>query len=155
MENIIFRKMLVGEETEANILIEKVFNEFVAPGYSERGISEFKKYVTSNSLLSREKDGNFFIIAVHDKKFIGIIEIRNLNHISLFFVDKKHQEKGIGRILMKKAIDKCQAIDINIKTFSVNSSPYAKKVYEKLGFKQIQEEQSKNGLRFIPMSLIM
>lgn len=35
--------------------------------------------------------------------------------------------------------------------YTVNSSPYAKGVYEHLGFETIGDEQCINGLRFFPM----
>lgn len=155
MGNIILRKMFDGEESTVTALIEEVFNEFIAPEYSEEGINEFKKYIKPNSLLSRKENGSIFIVAIDKEKIIGMVEIRDLNHISLFFVDKKYHGNGIGGILTKRAIEECQSIYPNIKTFSVNSSPYAKKIYERLGFNQILEEQIKSGLRFIPMELLL
>ncbi len=155
MKNIIFRKMFKGEESTVNTLIEKGFNEFIGPEYSKEGIQEFKKYVNPNSLLSRKENGSIFIVAVDEKNIIGMVEIRNLTHVSLFFVDKKYHGNGIGGALTKRAIEECKSINPNIKTFTVNSSPYAKKIYEKLGFEQTQGEQMKSGLRFIPMALTL
>ena len=155
MENIILRKMFDGEENTVSTLIEEVFNEFIAPEYSEEGINKFKNHFELNSLLSRKENGSIFTVAVDKEKIIGIVEIRDLNHISLFFVNKKYHGNGIGGILIKRAIKESQNIYPNIKTFTVNSSSYAKKVYEKLGFNQTQEEQIKNGLRFIPMELLL
>ena len=155
MKDIILRKMFDGEENTVSTLIEEVFNEFIAPEYSEEGINKFKNHIELNSLLFRKENGSIFTVAVDKEKIIGIVEIRDLNHISLFFVNKKYHGNGIGGILIKSAIKESQSIYPNIKTFTVNSSSYAKKVYEKLGFNQTQEEQIKNGLCFIPMELLL
>lgn len=155
MKDIILRKMFDGEENAVSTLIEEVFNEFIAPEDSEEGINKFKNHFELKSLISRKENGSIFTVAVDKEKIIGIVEIRDLNHISLFFVNKKYHGNGIGGILIKRAIEECQSMYPNIKKFTVNSSSYAKKIYEKLGFNQTQEEQIKNGLRFIPMELLL
>lgn len=155
MRSITLRKMFNGEENVISTLIAEVFDEFIALGYSAEGINEFKKYIDPKFILFRKENGNIFIVAVDEDKIIGVIEMRDLSHISLFFVDKKYHGKGIGKTLIERMIEKCKSIDPSIKVVSVNSSPYAVKIYEKLGFKQIKEEQIKNGLRFVPMELLL
>lgn len=56
------------------------------------------------------------------------------------------QGKKIGR----KLFDYVKARN-DKKIFTVNSSPFAKPIYNHFGFKDIKEEQCVNGLRFIPM----
>ena len=41
--------------------------------------------------------------------------------------------------------------DKSLTQITVNSSPYAVKVYERLGFMKTGEQQEKNGILFIPM----
>lgn len=41
--------------------------------------------------------------------------------------------------------------DFEKQVFTVNSSPYAVKIYEHLGFRATDSEQTVNGLRFTPM----
>ncbi|MDY3031476.1 MAG: GNAT family N-acetyltransferase [Clostridia bacterium] len=72
--------------------------------------------------------------------------IRSKNHISLFFVDEKHHRQGIGRKLFE-----IMQRDYDTKEFTVNSSPYAVKAYEHLGFECVDTEQTVNGIRCIPM----
>ena len=64
----------------------------------------------------------------------------------MFFVDGKHHKKEIGKKLFLRACE------LNTSGFyTVNSSPFAKEVYEHLGFVSTSEEQSVNGLKFFPM----
>ncbi len=39
----------------------------------------------------------------------------------------------------------------NVEKITVNSSPYAEKIYGRLGFNKVMELQEKNGIKFIPM----
>lgn len=41
----------------------------------------------------------------------------------------------------------------DMRKISVNSSPNAVTAYQKIGFKDIEEEKIVNGIRFLPMEL--
>ena len=148
-----YRFMQPGEETEVCNLISRVFDELVAPGYSQRGVQEFLNYANPVSLLNRSQVNHFVLVAAAQDKIIGMIEIRNNNHISLLFVDKQFHRRGIGRALWQRALEICRQREADLSEFSVNSSPYAVPVYEKLGFRQKGFKQIKNGICFIPMRL--
>lgn len=68
------------------------------------------------------------------------------NHIALFFVDGKYQERGIGRQLFGAVRAKHP-----LAKMTVHSSPYAVPIYHKLGFRDTDTEQVVNDLRFTPM----
>ena len=144
--------MQSGEETKINKLIVNVFDKFVAKDYSDEGISEFLKYVKPESLLKRSGN-NFILIAETQGEIVGTIEIRNNNHISLLFVDKDFQKKGIGRELFRKALEICTINKPDLSEISVNSSVYAVPIYEKLDFKQNGAKQINKGIISIPMTL--
>lgn len=79
-------------------------------------------------------------------QLVGTLCMREPQHIGGFFVKADYHRKGIGRALfetMRRDYDKQE--------FTDNSSPYAVKVYEHLGFKANDNEQVVNGLRFTPM----
>ena len=81
----------------------------------------------------------------------GIIATnRKKKHISLFFVDKGSQGKGIGKKLMSVIMK-----DNENSYITVNSSRYGVLIYEKLGFVKMEEEKEQNGLKFTPMKLIL
>lgn len=63
-------------------------------------------------------------------------------------MDGKYHRRGIGRKLFEKVLE-----ENNKDYFTVNSSPYAKEVYEHLGFECNDNIQCVNGLKFYPMTM--
>ena len=59
---ITYREIFQGEEESVCELIIYCFNEFVAPGYSEEGITEFSRYVTPKSTLDRLAKNHFVLL---------------------------------------------------------------------------------------------
>lgn len=136
------RKITPKEQREALNLVWRVFLKFEAPDYTEKGIQEFKKSIDDESFIKALDIYGAF----ENHELLGVIATRNLNHIALLFVEGIHHKKGVGKALYKYVCDKN-----NSNFFTVNSSPYAKIVYEKLGFKYVNSEQIVNGIRFYPM----
>jgi ribosomal protein S18 acetylase RimI-like enzyme len=92
---------------------------------------------------------------MNDNDIAGVIEVRDYNHISLFFVKKEYQNRGVGKKLTELAITKCREHQPAATYIDVNSSPYAVHIYEKMGFVKQSEEQIKNGIRFTPLKLTL
>ena len=128
------------------------FSEFVAPDYKSEGVVEFSKYVSPQLMRRRLANNHFVLLATDEEYFMGIIEVRNYNHISLLFVKKKYQGQGIAKGLLEMAINKCREYNVNLELIEVNSSPFAVGIYEKLGFVKVNAEQVKNGIRFTSMT---
>lgn len=148
-----YLKMKPGEETDVIDVVTSTFNEFVAPGFSEQGISEFFKYANTEALAKRALSNHFTIVARKDHEPVGIIEIRDCNHVSMFFVKKEFQKSGIGKALLEKAIDSC--IENNPGKFTVNASLNAVEAYRKMGFVTDGGQQCAGGIRFVPMSMVL
>ena len=148
-----YRQMQHGEETQVVDLVSRVFYQFIAPFYSDAGVKEFMKYADASTLAGRIQGNNFVLIAELHNEIIGIIEIRENNHIALFFVAPEHQHKGIGRELLNMAVHECIASEPKLTKITVNSSPNAVSAYRALGFIKIDEEKTLNGIRFVHMSL--
>lgn len=136
------RKVLNEEMKDALNLVWRVFLEYEAPDYTEKGIKEFKKSIDDvNWVNAREFYGAFI-----EEKLVGVIATKDATHIALFFVDGKFQGQGIG----KKLYNKITELN-NQRIFTVNSSPYAHEIYKHLGFVDTDTEQCINVLRFYPM----
>jgi len=71
----------------------------------------------------------------------------------LFFVETRCQGQGIGRKLMNRAIAVCRTKRGDVGSLSVNSSPNAQGVYERLGFVAVEPIQTVHGMSFVPMRL--
>ncbi len=128
---------------EALDLVWKVFQEFEAPEYSQEGINEFRRFLDAQlSELTIDVYG-----AYENDRLLGVIATRNEgSHIALFFVDKKYHGRGIGKQLFRHIVPFCSSAEI-----TVNSSPYAVKIYRRLGFRDTDAEQLTNGIRYVPM----
>lgn len=138
--------------TIINKLIHNCFNEFISVDYSEEGVNEFLKFINIDNIIKRYNQGSYILVACSNKKVVGVIEIKGFRHISLLFVSKDYHKRGIARELVNKAIEVCVK-NYYIKAITVNSSPYAIKIYEKLGFYKIENEKCVNGIKFTPMKI--
>ena len=145
--------MQVGEEIQIADLVLRVFDEFVAPGFSDEGIAEFRKFVDTEAMAKRHDEGDIFLVAELDRNIVGMIAMRDTRHIALLFVEKAYQRKGIARRLVQQGAATCRKHNPTLSKITVNASPNAVSAYEHIGFRAVAEEQEKNGIRFIPMEL--
>jgi len=153
MENdIIFDEMNINDINNVSNMVNNVFDEFVGKDYSENGKKTFKDYITPKNILERfnNKTSKFYV-AKHSDEIIGILEIKNKDHISLFFVKKEYHGKGIGKKLFENYIKTLKQGNNGIKVITVNSSFFAEKIYSKMGFIKTDEIQEKDGIKYIPM----
>lgn len=136
------RRLNEDEIQNALDLMWEVFLQFEAPEYSKEGIDFFHTNLEDKERTAKMK----FYGAFDGKELVGTLCMREPQHIGGFFVKADYQQKCIGRALfevMRKEYDRQE--------FTVNSSPYAVKIYERLGFRTTGTEQIVNGLRFTPM----
>jgi len=147
-------KEVTSEDLKQAInLVNDVFSEFVALDYSQEGIDTFETYLKSkyDEILNGLQSGDKKMWAYYqDGEIIGVIATRNISHISLMFVAKNHHRKGIARKMFLTVLEELKNYK-DITQITVNSSPYAVKTYECLGFLKIGEQQERNGIIFIPM----
>jgi len=141
------KQLLNNEKDEALLFAKKVYIECKDESYSEQGIETFCKFINNKKITKSFKVYGAF----EDNVLKGIIATdRRKRHISLFFVDKVSQGKGIGKKLMSFIID-----DNENSFITVNSSRYAVSIYEKIGFIKTEEEKEQDGLKFTPMKLVL
>lgn len=141
-------KQLVNKgKDEALLFAKRVYIECKDESYSEQGIETFCNFVDNKEITKSFKVYGAF----EDNILKGVIATDSQKrHISLFFVDKSSQGKGIGRELMTIVVNNNENSYI-----TVNSSRYAVPIYEKLGFVKMEEEKEQDGLKFTPMKLIL
>lgn len=150
-EPIFITNFEFGQENEIHQLVKTVFDEFVAPDYSAEGVDFFYDWITPESILKRQQEERKILVALVDSKIVGIIELRNLNHISLLFVDKAYHRMGIASSLFKEAVFKILNCNPLIENIYVFSSPYAIPMYTKMGFIKTDSLQIKHGIKYLPM----
>jgi ribosomal protein S18 acetylase RimI-like enzyme len=149
-----FGRMRQGEEKAVSDLVWSVFEEYEAKDYSPQGIAEFRSFIEPELLRRRfAQDGFFLLCCKEGEQLAGVLAVRDFSHISLLFVAKEFQRRGIARRLLELAIEQCRSLDGSLDALTVNSSRYAVGIYEKLGFEKTSPELEKNGIRHTPMRL--
>ncbi len=147
------RRMKHSEEGIVCRLVVEVFSEFVAPLYSQEGVSEFLRYIDPDLMSKRAKSNHFVLMAESDNRLVGIIEVRDFTHISLLFILREAQHKGIARQLLDEALQICSRKNPNMSHISVHSSPNSIEAYEHLGFRSEGSEKLEHGILYVPMIL--
>jgi GNAT superfamily N-acetyltransferase len=147
--------MTIRELSEIDIrdaleLVWTVFSEFEAPEYDPEGINVFREYIAYDSISEMLSAGTMHVWGSFEGDVLtGVIATRGPGHISLFFVRKEYQRRGIARTLFAVVEQYCR--NLNLNSITVNSSPYAVAAYRRLGFVDTGLETVTNGMRFTPM----
>ncbi len=141
--------MAPGEGAAVLALVMAGFDEFVRPDFSDEGVAEFER--SARSFVLDRPEGHSLIVAEEGNRLVGMLDVRDGSHIALFFVDADRHGRGIGRSLLGHAIERCCVVDPDVRTVTVNSSPWAVPVYERLGFVAVGPESEHKGIRFVPM----
>jgi GNAT superfamily N-acetyltransferase len=153
VEQARIREIEENEIAEVHALVSSVFDEFVAPLFSDEGVNEFKSFIDPQKLRERLSLNSFILVAEIDVEMVGVIGIRDWCHIFLLFVRGNHQDKGIARALLSEALKRCNEVKPDLEKITVNSSPNAVGAYWRMGFIPTREEQLTNGIRYVPMVL--
>lgn len=140
---------------EAFDVVKNVFIEFDAPDYSKEGVDEFINQIINNKeFINKFKTGEQLMIGAFDSdKLIGVLAISKRNHVSLVFVDKEYHRMGVATSLFNEIIKRVKLNNVN--KIKLNSSPYALEFYKNIGFIATDTEQTKSGIRYTPMELLL
>ena len=130
----------------------RVFLKFEAEEYGKAGTESFAEFVTSESLRKAFLAGHYILlVAICDDKIVGMISARNINHISLLFVDSAYHRMKIGTKLLDNMayylVKKEGCIEM-----TVNSSPYAVEFYHRNGFVDTSEQTVQDNIIYTPMT---
>lgn len=144
------------EWDDAMALAWRTFMHFEASDYPKRGQESFLDFISDPHLHRMFIIGEYKLFVALDEKMndkvIGMITVRNKNHISLLFVDEHYHYHGIGRKLIYQVRDYIKT-ELKLDSVTVNSSPYAVEFYHRLGFKDEGGVQENDGVYSTPMRL--
>lgn len=153
VDEYLVRPLYISEWEEAMRLAWDTFVLYEAPEYTKEGIKNFKNFVNDPILKKMFVSGNYLTLAAfHNGLIIGIIGVRNENHISLLFVDSDYHRMGIARRLVTEMLNIIH-VKYGVTEATVNSSPYAVGFYHKLGFYDTDYSQVADGITFTPMKI--
>lgn len=136
---------------EAVRLAEEVFTEFEAPVYPAEGVESFRSFLYGENMQKMRSEGSIhFLGAYCGGVLAGICAHRKPAHITLMFVRRKFQRKGIGRALIEAAIEHIHLI-CGTYAVTLNAAPCGLEFYKKIGFIPTDIEQMADGIIFTPM----
>lgn len=135
------------------LLARKVFDEEIAPYYSEEGVNEFYGFTSLESIFQLvDQKEMFFWGAFIDQELHGMIAVKKSGHISLFFVEKEWQNQGIGRALFHASYQYCANV-LRVPRMTVNAAPGSVSKYSHMGFRQVNSAQNVHGIVYVPMEM--
>ena len=125
--------------------------EFII-GVESEFIKKIDKFIlkqyTSEHILDKWP-GTYVLILEENKKIIGVGRAKPNGWITHMFIHKKHRNKGVGKRLMYRLESWLKRIPT--KEIHLNSSPYAVKFYQHLGYQRVGRKKNYHGLVIYPM----
>lgn len=127
----------------------KIPNESLLQLYSSVGWSAYTNNIDS---LSKAIQGSSYVCAVWDNDTLialvrCISDDASIMYIQDVLVDPRYQKKGIGRVLVQKALDRYS--HVRQKVLLTDNRLEQLRFYESLGYKNIKEYETLNAfLRF-------
>lgn len=148
-------KIAPGKLRDALELVWEVFEKYEAPDYEEMGIKTFRHFIEYSNMAEKVHQGEMTFWGCYLNNFlVGVIALREGQHISLLFVREQFHHLGIASRLIKMAVAHVEAMKPAIRAVTVNASPYAVGFYEKVGFQALGPEKTADGIRFTSMRLM-
>lgn len=151
--DLTFTPYTPGTEFPVYQLIRQVYDEFVAPDYVDAGNQFFYDWIRPEHIAERQANQQNLWIAWAEDNVVGMIEMRQNDHISLLFVDKNWQGKGIARELFRLALTQSLQREPRMKKIFVHASPFSIPVYEKLGFVANSALKEEHEIKYLPMEM--
>ena len=126
--------------------------KYITPEFPPAARDALLNSMTIDAIARHVESGVQYHVAESRGCIIGVVGIKDNRHLYHLFVNENYQRQGVARHLWQAAMQQCLAIG-NPGEFTVNSSLYAKAIYEKLGFVAQSGPVERNGIAAIPMKM--
>ena len=140
------------QDTEAILdLMVRVINTTIEPPHR----AEMVENVTQNlTVWDRDPDHCFHFVAERGNEIVGVILVKAFWNLCSLFVVPEWQRHGIGRQLVRAAIDACR--DKSPKqAIYLNAAPSAVSFYGALGFTSLESSQRlPTGFQAMQLALV-
>jgi GNAT superfamily N-acetyltransferase len=148
-EAVEVRRFRLEEAGSVSALVQGVFDEHVAATFDPEGVAEMHRHVSPAAIARRAETHDTFV-AWQGAQPVGVIEVRDQDHVSMLFVETSHMGLGIATALLARAVEAARAAGRAAMT--VHSSLNAQSFYERAGFVAASEPQHVDGFAFVPMT---
>ncbi len=127
-------------------LIVGAFSKAIADHYDDEGQTTFLAHVDARVMSSRVTSGHLARVALLGASPVGYVEARPDGHLSLLFVDVRHQARGLGRRLFDVIREAG-----GWRRMTVDAAPVSARIYSALGFRTTGPEVISRGIVTVPM----
>ncbi len=137
-------------------LVWRVFWECDRKDYEEKGILTFRHFIRQENMEEMMEAGQIVFFGAYEaSRLIGVVAMRSGFHISLLFVDRPYQRRGVARKLVRCAVASCLEQNPELRYVTVNASPNGLPAYLAMGFEPLEKETKKDGMRYTLMRLTL
>ena len=150
-DEIIIRKAVMADWEETMAMTWRTFLKFEAKDYGVEGVDNFRNFIADPILRRMFLIGTYHMyVATHQEKIVGMVSLRDKNHISLLFVDEAYHKQGIGRRLID-TIGTFSKEEYGKDEITVNAAPYGFGFYKKVGFFSTSPLMTSGGIKYTSM----
>lgn len=146
--NFTIRQATRADARSIAALLRPLVKKYVTYEFSQHAEQTLLNSMRPEAIAGYLEKGFQYFIAQenHRPEIIGVLGIKNLNHLYHLFVAESSHQQGVAKSLWTHYLEFAKPTRV-----TVNSSHYALDVYLKLGFKVIGKAEVKQGISSIPM----
>lgn len=149
---MVIRQAALADSKNISGLVSGLAEKYITHEFTPSGAKNLLGSMRPDIIKEHMQSGYEYHVAEIDGQLVGVVAVRNNSHLYHLFVDDKYQNRGIARQLWDIASTSCLSKG-NPGVFTVNSSKYARPVYEKFGFVAQSAPEERSGVIYIPMRL--
>ena len=146
-----------AKQDEWDLAMEMVWETFLrfdAPDCTPEGRQNFRSFIMDDRLYQAFLKGSYQLLTALDgDRIIGVGSLRNINHLSLLFVEEAYHLKGVGRAIVEYLCDYLKN-EVGERYISVTASPCGLEFYKKMGFMQIKPQEMSYGMPVVSMEKV-
>lgn len=132
-------------------MVWNVYEQDVIPKSTPEAIRAFQDYIKYENISPAIQNGRITMFgAFEDTQLCGTAAIESTGRLSLFFVEKEWQGRGIGRMLFQAAYNHCVQ-HLGVRQILVYALPESVERYRHLGFQVAGGDVIENGMKYTPM----
>lgn len=150
---MMIRRLYGQEVLEALHLVWDVFVQDVAPYYTEEGVKSFSQFIQYENIEQKMRTEGMMLLGAYEGTVLkGVGAIHPSGHISLLFVKKQEQRKGVGRQIFQ-ALCSLAVQTFHVTKVTVNAAPGSVEAYRHFGMRDVAPEQMEHGMRYTPLEM--
>jgi GNAT superfamily N-acetyltransferase len=141
-----------SDATAVSQLVSSLAAKYSTVDFSAEGARTLLSSMEPAAIGRYLASGYRYHVAEEAGVIVGIVGTRDNAHLYHLFVVESHHRRGVATALWRVARDACITAG-NPGKFTVNSSRYARPLYQKLGFVAAGPEDEGEGVFATPMRL--